>query len=118
MTPELTVNGLVRYEWAAFNGMVAGQLDFNYMDEHYFQLKNSPVGKEDAYTVFNARVSWESEKGDWGLAAFVNNLTDEEYRTMVFDLAGTPAEGGFGMAENYYGLPRWAGVSVKYRWGD
>ncbi|NIB40175.1 TonB-dependent receptor [Pseudomaricurvus alkylphenolicus] len=116
LTPEWNLNGLVRYEWPVGAGMVAVQADFTYMDDHYFQLKNSPVGAEDAYTLSNARVSYTSEDDTWVVAAFVNNLTDEEYRTMVFDLAGTPAEGGFGMAENYYGAPRWWGVSFSYNW--
>jgi len=116
LTPEWNVNGLVRYEWPVFAGTVAVQADFTYMDDHYFQLKNSPVGLEDAYTITNARVSYTSADDTWVLAGFVNNLTDREYRTMVFDLAGTPAEGGFGMAENYYGAPRWWGVSFTYNW--
>lgn len=116
LTPEWNVNGLVRYEWPVFDGMVAVQADFTYMDDHYFQLKNSPVGAEDAYTITNARVSYTSANETWVLAGFVNNLTDKEYRSMVFDLAGTPAAGGFGMAENYYGAPRWWGVSLSYNW--
>jgi len=114
MTPEWNINGLVRYEWPMLNGMVAVQADFTYMDDHYFQLKNSPVGKEDGYTITNARVSYTSEDQAWVVSAFVNNATDKEYRTMVFDLAGHPSAGGFGMAENYYGTPRWWGASVSY----
>ncbi len=114
MTPEWNINGLVRYEWPVAGGKVAVQADFTYMDDHYFQLKNSPVGKEDAYTITNARVSYTSEDDAWVVAAFVNNLADKEYRTMVFDLAGHPSAGGFGMAENYYGTPRWWGASVSY----
>lgn len=117
LTPDFTFNGMVRYEWDAFNGSLAVQADANYMGDHFFQLKNSPVGKEDAYTVANARVSWEKGDGSWGVTAFVNNVTDEEYRQMVFDLAGDPAAGGFGMSENAYGLPRWWGVSARYNWG-
>lgn len=116
LTPEWNVNGLVRYEWPALAGTLAVQADFTYMDDHYFQLKNSPVGLEDAYTITNARVSYTSADDTWVLAGFVNNLSDREYRSMVFDLAGTPAEGGFGMAENYYGAPRWWGVSFTYNW--
>ncbi len=116
MTPEWTFNGLARYEWPALGGTLAVQADFNYMDEHYFQLKNSPVGTEDSYTLVNARVSYTSGSGHWTLAAFVDNATDEEYRTMVFDLAGTPATGGFGLTENYYGTPQWWGVTAGYNW--
>lgn len=118
LTPDWNLNGLIRYEWPAFDGSVAAQLDATYMGEHYFQLKNSPVAKEDAYILSNARVSYTSPDQSWRVDAFVNNLTDEEYRTMAFDLAGEPAVGGFGLVENYYGLPRWWGVSVNYAWGN
>jgi len=118
LTPEWNLNGLIRYEWQQMGGRMAVQLDATYMDEHYFQLKNSPVAKEDAYVLSNARISYTSEDESWRVDAFVNNLTDEEYRTMAFDLAGEPAVGGFGLVENYYGLPRWWGVSFNYAWGN
>lgn len=118
LTPEWNLNGLIRYEWPVAAGKVAMQLDATYMDDHHFQLKNSPVGKEDAYVLSNARVSYTSEDESWRVEAFVNNLTDEEYRTMAFDLSGEPAVGGFGLVENYYGLPRWWGVSLNYAWGN
>jgi iron complex outermembrane receptor protein len=118
MTPEWNVNGLARYEWDALSGVVAVQGDFTYMDDHYFQLKNSPVGSEDAYTIYNTRVSYTGGSGNWTVTGFVNNVTDEEYRQMVFDLAGEPAVGGFGMYESSFGLPRWWGVSYRYQWGN
>lgn len=118
MTPEWNVNGLARYEWDALSGVVAVQGDFTYMDEHYFQLKNSPVGTEDSYTIYNTRVSYTGGSGNWTVTGFVNNVTDEEYRQMVFDLAGEPAVGGFGMYESSFGLPRWWGVSYRYQFGE
>lgn len=118
LTPDWNLNGLVRYEWPAFDGAIAAQIDATYMGDHYFQLKNSPVGKEDAYVLSNARLTYTSPDQSWRVEAFVNNLSDEEYRTMAFDLAGEPSVGGFGLVENYYGLPRWWGVSFNYAWGD
>jgi iron complex outermembrane receptor protein len=88
------------------------------MSSHFFQLKNSPVGEEDDYVITNARLSYTSGSGNWVTSAYVNNLTDEDHRLMVFDLAGSPAQGGFGMYENYAGSPRWWGVSVQYIWGS
>jgi iron complex outermembrane receptor protein len=118
LTPELNVNGMARYEWSMGGGYIAAQADFNYMSEHYFQLKNSPVGEEDAYIITNASVTYSPESRRWAVKGFVNNLFDEEYRMMVFDLAGDPAAGGFGMAENFAGNPRWWGVSFQYNFGD
>ena len=118
MTPEWTFNGMFRYEWPVGQGSLAAQYDFSYMDDHFFQLKNSPVGAEDSYMLSNIRLTYTSGNGDWEISGFVNNVTDEKFRQMVFDLSGTPAEGGFGMAEHYFGKPRWWGASFTYRWGD
>ena len=116
MTPEITANGMVRYQWPMLSGAMAIQYDFSYMDDHFFQLKNSPVGQQDSYVISNVRLSYTT--GGWDITAFVNNVTDEEYKQMVFDLAGAPSGGGFGMAENFYGDPRWWGVSLSYNWGS
>lgn len=116
MTPEITANGMIRYEWPMMSGAMSVQYDFSYMDDHFFQLKNSPVGEQDAYVVSNIRVGYATDS--WDITAFVNNVTDEEYKQMVIDLAGTPAAGGFGMAEYFYADPRWWGVSVTYSFGN
>ena len=117
MTPELSFNGMLRYEWQVGEGFLAIQYDFNYMDDHFFQLKNSPVVEEDAFAISNVRLTYTSPESDWNVSAFVNNVTDEEYRQMALDLSGNPLEGGFGMTESAYGKPRWWGVSFNYRWG-
>jgi iron complex outermembrane receptor protein len=117
LTPEWNINGMIRYEWPVGSGRLAAMADFNYMSSHFFQLKNSPVGEQDGYVITNARLSYTSGSGSWITSAYINNLTDEDHRLMVFDLAGSPAEGGFGMYENYAGPPRWWGVSVQYVWG-
>ena len=118
VTPELSLNGMLRYEWPLSNdgGSFAAQYDFNYMSDHFFQLKNAPIGEEDGYILSNVRVTYYSQERDWSISAFVNNVTDEEYRTMVFDLSGHPSAGGFGAAENYYGKGRWWGLSFRYDW--
>jgi iron complex outermembrane receptor protein len=117
MTPNFSFNGMFRYEWKVGAGMLAAQYDFNYMDDHFFQLKNSPVVEEDAYVISNVRLTYTSADSNWAVSAFVNNATDEEFRQMALDLSGNPLEGGFGMTESAYGRPRWYGVSLNYNWG-
>jgi iron complex outermembrane receptor protein len=114
VTPEWNINGLARYGWQVADGELAAQIDFVYMSEHFFQLKNSPVGEQSGYALFNARISYTSNDGKWMFAGFVDNLLDKEYRVMAFDLAAAPEAGGFGMVENYYGKPRWWGLSATY----
>lgn len=115
MTPEWNANALVRYEWEVMEGFMAVQFDATFLSDHYFQLKNAPVGHQSSYVLSNARLSYTNADDTWTVAAFVNNLTDKEYRTMALDLSGTPAQAGFGLTESYYGSPRWWGVSVNYR---
>lgn len=115
MTPEWNANILARYEWEALDGLFAIQYDATFLSDHYFQLKNAPVGHQSSYVISNARVTYTNADDTWTVAAYVNNLADKEYRTMALDLSGTPAEAGFGLTESYYGTPRWWGVSFNYR---
>ncbi|MDD9802271.1 MAG: TonB-dependent receptor [Deltaproteobacteria bacterium] len=111
-SPEWNVNALLRYEWKLFGGAMSLQVDGDYRSEHFFALTRLPAVTEDGYTVANLSIGWESLDGQWGVRGFVRNFTDEEYLVQVFDLSTTAA---FGMVEQYYGRPRWAGVNLTYR---
>ena len=110
-SPEWNLFGLVRWEVPLFEGTFAAQLDIDYRSEHFFSLTGLETVRENGYAVTNASVSWTSPEGDWTLTGFVRNLADEEYLVQTFDLSG-PAV--FGMTEQYFGRPRWFGVSVAY----
>ena len=110
--PELTFNGLVRYEWPAIGGAIAVQSDFSYVDDRFYSSVNHPVLSDDSYFLANARISYIGGDRRWDVTAFVNNLTDEEYTVYAFDLS---FQGG-GYAIESYAPPRWAGVSFSYRW--
>lgn len=107
--PDLAANALIRYQWPAFNGHLAVQAWANYQDEIFYDIQNVPVSLEDGYTVSNLRVSYTSDDERWQLAAFVHNLSDEEYLSYTFDFTGT-----FGFNQQAYGAPRWSGVTLQY----
>jgi iron complex outermembrane receptor protein len=107
--PGVAANALVRYEWPAFNGHLAVQAWANYQDEVFYDIQNVPVSREDGYTVGNLRVSYAAENDRWILAAFVHNITDEEYLSYTFDFTGV-----FGFNQQAYGQPRWAGATFQY----
>lgn len=109
LAPEFSLNGVARYEWPAFSGYLAGQLDFNWQDETYFDIQNHPVSAQDSYSVWNARLSYSGAGDRWSVTAFVNNLFEEEYRIYSFDVTNL-----FGFNQVAYGRPRWAGVSFRY----
>jgi iron complex outermembrane receptor protein len=111
LAPEFSLNGLIRYRWPMFSGSMAVQTDFSYQDDVYFDIQNHPVSQQESFDVWNARISYYGADENWSVTAFVNNLTDEEYRAYSFDVTGV-----FGFNQVTYGRPRWAGVTLNYNW--
>ena len=105
LAPSYSLNGLVRYQATE---ELSVQVDFNHQDEQFFDITNSEVSKESAYTVFNARIGYDINE-NLAVSAFVKNLTNEEYRVYSFDFTGAA-----GFNQNFYAAPRWVGVSVNY----
>ena len=112
-SPEWNYNGLLRYTMELDAGYLAFQTDFVFRDDVKFALSDAETVQQDAYTLYNASVTYTSADDTWQLSAFVDNLGDEEYIVQAFDLSGMDV---FGLTEQYYGKPRWWGVSFKYSW--
>ncbi len=52
---------------------------------------NDPQAMQDAYSIVNARLGLRSAAGDWEIALFGNNLTEEDFCQTIFDQAfGAP----------------------------
>ena len=83
-----------------------------FSSEFCFTVLCAPVEEEESYTVVNARLSYESGSGRWGVAAFANNLFDEEYRVYAFDSSLFA-----GVVAGVYAKPLWYGISATYRFG-
>lgn len=112
LSPKVTLNGLVRYSWAAFgDGSLAAQADFSWRGDQIFNLSNTPVVREDSYVVANASLGYTSPGDKYYATAFVRNLFDKEYREYAFDTTA-----GFGSVEGVAGLDRWYGVTAGIRW--
>ena len=109
-SPKWNLNGLVRYEWPAFNGgSMAIRGDIHYRSRHYHSVTQADAVTEDGYHIANARLSYTSADGKWEAAVFAENITDENYVVQSFDIAAV-----LGWIEEYYGRPRWVGGSVAY----
>ncbi|MFT6958327.1 MAG: iron complex outermembrane receptor protein [Halieaceae bacterium] len=108
--PGYSFNGLGRYMLPAFGGTVTLQADFVYVDDFCFTLVCNHTEEEDSYVVSNARITYDSGDDRWSLAAFVKNLSDEEYRAYALDA------GFVGVAAGAYAPPRWYGATATYRW--
>ncbi|MGI9245200.1 MAG: TonB-dependent receptor, partial [Steroidobacteraceae bacterium] len=110
--PDFSGNALARYEFPAFGGTVCIHGEVQYSGAFCFTVLCAPVEEEGAYTVTNARLSFEGASGRWNVAAFVNNLTEERYRVYAFDSSLFA-----GVVAGVYGRPRWYGLSATLRFG-
>ncbi len=110
--PSFSGNALARYEFPLAAGMASVQADVQYSDAFCFTVLCAPVEEEEAYTVANARIGYAPGKGRWEVAAFVNNLLEEEYRVYAFDSSLFA-----GVVAGVYGKPRTYGVTASWRFG-
>ena len=94
---------------------MALQYDQHYRSEHFFSLTMAETVTENGYTVANASATYTSANRKWNIMGFIHNLNDEEYLVQTFDLSG-PAV--FGMTEQYFGRPKWSGVTFTYNIGE
>ena len=114
-SPEWNLNALIRYEFPFLGGTMALQYDQHYRSEHFFSLTMAETVTENGYTVANASATYTSGDRKWNIMGFIHNLNDEEYLVQTFDLSG-PAV--FGMTEQYFGRPKWSGVTFTYNIGE
>jgi iron complex outermembrane receptor protein len=110
--PALTGAALVRYSWDLLDGTAAIQLETNYQSEAFFDILNQPALEEEAYTLTNIRASYKVDD-KWSVTAFVENVSDKEYRVSAFALDAPFMS--MSRSANY-GRPRWAGISFRYNW--
>jgi iron complex outermembrane receptor protein len=108
-TPEFKASALARYEWGTAQGRAALQGEVAYTDSYYYSLQNFSSTREDGYSLGNIRLSYHPNSAAWEASAFVENVWDERYFTVGFDLSGA-----CGCSETAYGMPRWWGVGFRY----
>ena len=109
-TPETSVSAILAYERGVFNGgKLKAQTSLAYKDDLFFTTENNPLVGQEAYTLMNARLGYTIPSETWTLTAFINNLTDERYKTNVSDIRDITAS-----YVNTYGLPRTYGVEVSF----
>ncbi|MEJ8567872.1 TonB-dependent receptor [Elongatibacter sediminis] len=93
--------------WTFGTGRLADSLRLNasyyWQDMLYWQPAN--LNEEDAYGLINARLTYEPPQSVWSVSAWVNNLTDELYRTGVIPF--------FGEEVSQFGAPRTYGVDLR-----
>ena len=75
-------------------------LDYNYLEDHYTNLQNTPLGASGDVNLWNALVQLDINEGRYTVAAQCRNCFDEQYLAQSFDFAG------IGFIETYPGMPR------------
>ena len=108
--PEITFNGLARYEFPIGDFRAAIQTDFSYKDDMFRDANNNIQGVTESYWLLNARLSATSADERWEVAVWGKNITEEEYFQNQLVI---PFLGGVLQTPNY---PRTWGATVTYRW--
>ncbi|WP_170150179.1 TonB-dependent receptor [Parahaliea mediterranea] len=113
---KVNANFLGRYQHdlsSELYGML--QLEVSYRSERDLNLvtnaREGALLTEPAYTLTNLRLGLGSHQSDWEVMLFVENLTNERYRTLLRD-------NGLRGMHTLYGDPRIWGASFTYHWGS
>jgi iron complex outermembrane receptor protein len=107
--PEFQAAGVARYQWPLLGGVASVQASVNYSDSFYFSLTNFDAMEADSHVAFDGRVSYLLPDQRTEVALFVENIGDERYDTLGFDLSSS-----CGCSLATYAKPRVYGLSVHY----
>ena len=85
--PEYTASGSIQYEVPApaINGSITPRLDWQYQSTIAFSNLAADA-QQKAYSLFNGRITYANEDGDWQVAVGATNLFDKRYYLNMFDL--------------------------------
>jgi iron complex outermembrane receptor protein len=109
--PEWTINvgGQYTMPLAAW-GEVTGRVDWRHVTKHYHDPLNSEFIAEPGYDLVNARIIFVPGDGNWDIAVWGTNLTDEIVRINGFDVDA------FASNAVMQGPPRMWGATLSYHW--
>ena len=91
-------------------GELAFRVDYLSQNKVYFNPSNAPLQVDEGYELVNARVAFEPEEGNWELALWGKNLTDEQYAVFKNDLSFI----GTNSTADILGDPRTYGVTFTW----
>ena len=106
LAPHFTSYGAVNYEVPVGIGTIFAWADVDHRSTVYFEPTNSDAFKAPPRTLVNLRFGLR--RGQWDIAAWVQNLTDKIYKTYADDRSG------LGVSRTAaYGAPRTYGLSLS-----
>jgi iron complex outermembrane receptor protein len=110
LAPDVQFNAIGRYTIPIGESALIFQLDTNYSDEVFFDIKNQDVARQSSYWVWNGSISYRFND-QFDLSVWGKNLFEEDYKVYTFDFTGF-----FGFNQQMYGPPRWYGVTLRYQY--
>ena len=109
--PDFSITVAAEYDWAAWDaGRLTLRGEFRYQSMIFFNTFQDPVVSQDGYSLFNARLAFESANGRWSASVFVKNLTDKLYTQTK--IRQDPIVGNL----RFWGAPRTFGVQLGMRY--
>ena len=75
-------------------------VDYNYLEDHFTNLQNTPLGASGDVHIWNALAQVEFDEGRYVVAVQCKNCFDNDYLSQSFDFAG------IGFIQVYPGMPR------------
>jgi iron complex outermembrane receptor protein len=115
-TPEWNSGLGIQYQFPLRSGAtLTPRLDWTYQSDIWFTtsplagIVNPEDGRQPAYSLFNARVTWAAPDSRWTLSGYALNLTDEYYFWGKLSLLGNS-----GREQGNPATPREYGVNVRY----
>jgi iron complex outermembrane recepter protein len=114
--PKISAN--VSIDWEILNideGFLSLNVNGNYQDKQWYSAYNDKIGyehiKQDAYALYNARLTWFSSNEDYSVALWGKNITGTKYDGYAINL-----QAGFGFDYFQQGAPTTYGLEFSYRY--
>ena len=112
------ISGNISIDYEVFNidaGYLSLNVNANYQDDQWYSAYNDKTGydniRQEAYALYNGRLTWFGASEDYTIALWGKNLTDEQYDSYAINL-----QAGFGFDYFQQGMPRTYGLEVTYRY--
>ena len=107
--PKYTASASAQYTWPVPNGSaVTVRGDTTYQSAVYFtDLTYTAVPGQGGYSLYNARLTWDSPSKDWSVAVYGQNLANKFYWNGKLTLQV------LGFEEGNPGIPRTWGLELK-----
>ena len=104
--PELTFNGIVKFNYPLANGgVIFANFDAVWWDNYYSSLINNPAEAQEAFWRLGASIGYTTPDGHWKARFWGKNLTDKAYVVDSFIFGGRQA---------WIGDPRVFGGTISY----